>query len=79
MRHINVRPDVLTCCEYMGEQLGAGFDNQRGIRSLGRGTNGAHLVGLFSVFLFGFTFKAISPVHIFCLVVSTIDIHRRRV
>jgi hypothetical protein len=74
---MGLRPVVLTCGKYMGKQLGAGAGSRRG-NSIA-GVNGAHLVGLFSMLMFGFTFKAISPVHILRLVVPTVDIHRRRV
>lgn len=61
----------------MGKQLEAVSDSQWG-SLIARGT-WAHLVGLLSMLLFGFTLKAIGPVHIFRLVVSAIDVHRRRV
>lgn len=38
-----------------------------------------NLVGLFSMLVFSFSFKTISPVHILRLVISAINIHRRRV
>ena len=47
------------------------------IRLSGEGR--VYLVGLFPMLLFGFTFEAISSVHIFRLVVSAIDVHRIRV
>lgn len=38
-----------------------------------------NLVSLFSMLVFSFSFKAVGPVHILRLVISAIDIHRRRV
>ena len=72
---MDTRPVVLTCCEYIGKELGGESDSQRG-NSIAWWT---HFVGLFSMFVFGFTLKAIGTIHIFCLMVSAVDVHRRRV
>jgi len=68
---------VLTCCERIGKQLGWGPTISGEIQLVG--ANGARLIGLFSMLLFGFTLEAVGPIHVLRLVVPAIDIHRRRV
>jgi hypothetical protein len=43
------------------------------------GDKRVNLVGLFSMLLFSFSFKAVGTVHILRLVIPAINIHRRRV
>lgn len=39
----------------------------------------SHLIRLFAMLVFSFTFEAVRTIHVFCFVISSVDIHSLRV